>query len=117
MLDYFATLPIFGSASSDAEFLLTGPGFQLDSSSLGLYDAFDLTYTLDPGIYTLTASADTNEQLNYTLGDLNDTYAGADLSLTADFTPIPEPIWAPIAPSLLLMLGACVFRKLGVTNR
>ncbi len=96
---------------------MTGPGFQLDSSSLGLSDAFDLTYTLDPGIYTLMASADTNEELGYALGDGNDTYAGANLSLTADFTPIPEPIWASLAPSLLLMLGACVFRKLGVTNR
>lgn len=119
MLGYYASFPYFGSASSDAEFLLTGPGFQLDSSSLALNpdNMFDLTFTLDPGIYTLTASADTNEELYYALGDVNNTSAEADLSLTADFTPIPEPVWAPLAPALLLILGACVFSKLRATAR
>ena len=117
MLQYFATVPYYGSASSDAEFLLTGPGFQLDSSSLALFNAFDLTFTLDPGIYTLTAFADTNEDLTYVLGDVNNTSTEADLSLTADFTEVPEPTWTPIAPSLLLVLGACVFSKLRAPYR
>jgi hypothetical protein len=95
-----------GTCMFDSQLTLSGPGFQFDSSAIPGGE-FDLVSTLEPGIYTLSAVADLRENAIY-----GDNIVSAQGSLSADFTPVvPEPRWTPIIPAVLIIVGACIFRK------
>ena len=107
MTDQFDLFSYLGfvSPSFDGEIHLTGPGFQFDqflSSS-----PFDALFTLGPGQYTLEGFAGLEIDQTYFVG----SYSELDVSLTADFTSIPEPSGTSTVLGISMLAGLCFARK------
>ena len=78
---------------------LTGPfpGGSVDGFDFG---SFDETFMVDPGTYFLSISDLMNFRLYPVSRDQIDS-----LSVSADFTAIPEPHWTTMVPPLLVFIG------------
>jgi len=81
-------------------FLLTGPGFQLASPDNYYLPDLEYTAVLDPGVYTLKAFADIQDNTYFFSGP--DESVG-ELSFNL-ISAVPEPRWA-VLPALLLAIG------------
>jgi hypothetical protein len=119
-----AELPNF---SQSLAFSLTGPGFDLDSTSPSspvhivcedgicyfylFPENIDDTFSLPPGVYSLSAIDDISQETAIAI-DLENT---AGLSLQLDFTPVPEPRWNGIVLFLLLTTACLAARR--ITNK
>lgn len=110
--------------SETVAFSLTGPGFDLDSTSPsspvyypcqaacgGIPFSFNDTFSLAPGVYTLTASDDASDFAAIALSVENTQ----DLSLQLDFTQIPEPRWTAIILLPLLMTTGWAVRRIATS--
>ncbi len=84
--------------SFNAGLSLSGLGIDFHAPS---FEPFDLSLLLAPGIYDLSAVANMENSFGSNSGGFLDS--GARMSLDASFTPVPEPFWAPVVPSLLLL--------------
>lgn len=73
-------------------------------------------FTLAPGIYTLDALSEMDLTADYAIPG---SYSEAGVSLSADFTAIPEPFWTPILPASLVVLWHWAFlrRRKGTDSR
>lgn len=92
----------FTDLTFDEEVHLAGPGFQFDQVlPPGLYSSapFSEQFVLAPGEYTLTAFANSDLELGYSIWDGS---SSVNLSLSADFTNIPEP------SHIAFVLGLCM---------
>ncbi len=107
----FAPVPPFGTF--DGEIHLTGPGSPFDQvlssdiSNSFFFQPVDATLALGPGSYTLEAVSGFTDQESYFLG----SYSGIDVSLTADFTAVPEPAWPSSMLGVFLVGGICARRR------
>ncbi len=68
---------------------------------------FDSTFLLRPGIYDLQYFGSTLLEVRPPATFPGETTAWGTLSLQADITEIPEPIWAPLVPALLVVASRC----------
>jgi hypothetical protein len=84
---------------------LTGPGFQFDQDLS--YSPGDAPFTLGPGQYTLNEVTAWDIQQYYDLGFSSE----ADLSLTADFTSIPEPLGTSTVLGVSMVVALYFARK------
>lgn len=105
----------FGFVSSNAHLDLTGQGFQFERMAiLSGEESFDMLVTLAPGMYTLDASTDINDGVFHALSDggrPGSMSSMSQLSLNADFVPVPEPSWLAIVPALLVVAGCCATQR------
>ncbi len=119
---------LFPNFSRNVAFSLTGPGFDLDSTSPSspvyipcepgncfypiLPGNFDDTFSLAPGVYTFTALADASENVAVAV----DVGSSDGLSLQLDFTQVPEPRWNSIVLFLLLTTVSPVVRRIATSR-
>jgi len=94
------------------ELYLTGPVTLFDQIlSCAIYSPcgqqIDAAVVLGPGVYTLDALAGLTADEMYTL----DSTSNINLSLTADFTAVPEPERISYAAGVLMAAGICFARK------
>jgi hypothetical protein len=109
---FFPPLP-YGAGTESISVLFTGPGIDFTASSPCAVPCslepqpFDQYFSLNPGIYNVSALADTA----FTSGSILLGYEELDgfLSLQADFTAVPEPLWTPMVPAMLVLMSCCVF--------
>ncbi len=84
---------------------LTGPGFEFDQDLS--YSPVDALFTLGPGQYTLNEVTAWEIQQSYYLGFVS----VSDLSLTADFTSIPEPLGTSTVLGVWMVVALYFARK------
>jgi hypothetical protein len=125
--DEFGT-GLFPHFSRNVAFSLTGPGFDLDSTSPSspvyipcepgacffpiLPGNFVDAFLLLPGVYTFTALVDVSENVAVAV----DVGNSAGLSLQLDFTQVPEPRWNSMILFLLLTIASLVVRRISTSR-
>lgn len=101
----------FPSGSFNGEILLTGQGAPFDQSvSTDIYfvlQGFDTSFVLGAGVYTLDVVSELDVDESYVL----DCSSYFDVSLDADFAPIPEPKRLSPVLGLLMLTGFCFLRR------
>jgi hypothetical protein len=99
-----------GLALGDAQFLFTGPGLQFEQDPCGEGFCFpgnltfDEQFLLNPGTYTFSAFTDASIAAEFFIDGAPPTTA--DLSVNADFTPVPEtePRWMAMVLAALIVI-------------